>query len=361
MSNRENPFISVIVPVYNTAPYLERCLDSLRAQTLENMEFLLIDDGSTDASGEIIDRFGAADPRFRCIHQENRGFAGARNRGLDEARGEFIGFVDSDDWIDPLMYRKLFDAHLACPEADIVQCAYCHEYPEDGLTVAADNAWVRSLLRRTGGKMRGAEALLLDDSTVWNRIYRRSMLETKGLRFDAAMAFGEDCYFYFTAMASAERIAAIGDILYHYRRNRPGSQVVSGDRRVFAYFTVLEGAARFAAEHGMRELEPWINHLCLSYPAWGFERLQPELREEYFGCYRSFLRDAGISSASPIAYPPLGGGMMRDLRYLLLRILHPLTRRAILRNHYAAFCRIVAVRRFLAELPLKLRRRRRNG
>ena len=358
MSNSGKPFISVIVPVYNTAPYLECCLGSLRGQTLENMEFLVIDDGSTDGSGEIIDRFGAADPRFRCIHQENRGFAGARNRGLDEARGEFIGFVDSDDWIDPGMYRKLYDAHLGCPDADIVQCAYCHEYPEEGLTVAADNTWVLKLLRRTGGKLEGAEALLLDDSTVWNRIYRRTMLEAKRLRFDPAMAFGEDCYFYFTAMASAGGFAAIGDRLYHYRRNRPGSQVVSGDRRVFAYFTVLAEAARFAAERGMKELEPWINHLRLSYPAWGFERLQPELREEYFACYRKFLLDAGVSADSPVAYPPMGGGLVRDLRYLLLRILHPLTRRAILNDDFAAFCRIVAMRRFLAELPLELRRRK---
>ena len=360
MSNNANPFVSVIVPVYNTAPYLERCLESLRSQTPDDIEFLLIDDGSTDASGAIVDRFGAADPRFRCIHQENRGFAGARNRGLDEARGEFIGFVDSDDWIDPDMYSKLRDAHLACPDADIVQCAYCHEYPDEGLTVAADNGWVLSLLRRTGGRLRGAEALLLDDSTVWNRIYRRSMLEAKGLRFDPAMAFGEDCYFYFTAMASAEKFAAIGDRLYHYRRNRPGSQVASGDRRVFAYFTVLEGVARFAATQGMPELEPWINHLRLSYPAWGFERLQPELREEYFSCYRKFLLDAGVDAASPIAYPSLGGGLVRDLRYILLRIVHPLTRRAISNNDFAAFRRIVAVRRFLAELPLKLKRRRRG-
>ena len=348
------------MPVYNTAPYLERCLDSLREQTLENIEFLLIDDGSTDGSGAVADRFAAADPRFRCIHQENRGFAGARNRGLDEARGEFVGFVDSDDWIEPEMYRKLYAAHVDAPGADIVQCAFFHEYCDDGVTVAAENAWARALLERSGGGLRGAEALLLDDVTVWNRIYRRSMLEGSGIRFDPAMAFGEDGYFYFAAVVSARKIAAIGDKLYHYRRNRPGSQVASGDRRVFSYFTVLEGVARFAAEHGRAELEPWINHLRISYPTWGFERLHEELKEEYFRRYRSFLAAAGVDAASPIAYPPPGGGLMRDLRYAVLRVLHPLTRRAILNNDLTAFRRIVAVRVFLAELPLKLMRRRKR-
>ena len=89
--------ISVIIPVFNTAQYLSKCLDSLCAQTKKDIEFILINDGSTDGSEQILERYAEQDPRFRVIHQKNCGFAGARNRGLEEAKGEFIGFVDSDD------------------------------------------------------------------------------------------------------------------------------------------------------------------------------------------------------------------------------------------------------------------------
>lgn len=102
--------ISIIVPVYNTKGYLERCVNSLLAQTCRDMEIILVDDGSTDGSGELCDRFAAADPRVRAFHQENGGSSSARNLGLARARGECIGFVDSDDYIDSDMYERLWAA-----------------------------------------------------------------------------------------------------------------------------------------------------------------------------------------------------------------------------------------------------------
>lgn len=96
----ETPLISVIVPIYNVAPYLRKCLDSLKGQTLKKIEVICIDDGSTDESGEIAEEY-STDPRFRVIHTENRGLSAARNRGIDEARADWIMFVDSDDWVEP--------------------------------------------------------------------------------------------------------------------------------------------------------------------------------------------------------------------------------------------------------------------
>ena len=93
--------VSVIVPVYNVEKYLRQCLDSLKAQTLEDVEFIVIDDGSTDGSGTICDEYSLSDEKFRVFHTENRGLSAARNRGIDEARGEWIEFVDSDDWVAP--------------------------------------------------------------------------------------------------------------------------------------------------------------------------------------------------------------------------------------------------------------------
>ncbi|MCM1101302.1 MAG: glycosyltransferase [Clostridium sp.] len=106
----QDPLISVIVPVYNIMEYLPRCVESVRAQTYENLEILLVDDGSTDGTGELCDRLAAEDERIRVYHKENGGSSSARNLGLEKASGEYIGFVDSDDYIDKRMYRLLYDA-----------------------------------------------------------------------------------------------------------------------------------------------------------------------------------------------------------------------------------------------------------
>lgn len=106
----ENPLITVIVPVYNILEYLPRCVHSITAQTYRNLEILLIDDGSTDGTGDLCDRLGEEDDRIRVFHKENGGSSSARNLGLQNAAGEYVGFVDSDDYIEPDMYEQLFVA-----------------------------------------------------------------------------------------------------------------------------------------------------------------------------------------------------------------------------------------------------------
>lgn len=102
------PLISVIVPVYKVEEYLKECVDSIRRQTYENLEILLVDDGSPDRSGEMCDTLALEDPRIRVIHKENGGLSSARNAGIDAATGEYLSFVDSDDWIDLRMYERLY-------------------------------------------------------------------------------------------------------------------------------------------------------------------------------------------------------------------------------------------------------------
>ena len=103
------PLISVIVPVYNVEKYLGKCVDSILAQTYENLEIILVEDGTRDGCGAICDAYAAKDPRVRVIHKENGGLSSARNAGMDIARGEYFGFVDSDDWIEPETYETLLN------------------------------------------------------------------------------------------------------------------------------------------------------------------------------------------------------------------------------------------------------------
>ena len=120
---QEQPLLSIIVPVYKVEKYLTACLDSILMQTYTNFELIVIDDGSPDGCPSICDSYAARDKRLRVIHQNNAGLAAARNKGLDEARGDLIGFVDSDDTISPSMYMVLYEA-MSGSKADISVCNY---------------------------------------------------------------------------------------------------------------------------------------------------------------------------------------------------------------------------------------------
>ena len=138
----EQPLITVIVPVYKTEPYLKTCVNSITNQTYSNLEIILVDDGSPDSSGQLCDKLAAEDPRIRVIHKQNGGLSSARNAGLDVMTGQFVGFIDSDDWIEPHMYDRLLSlaltnrAQIACGG---MQCDYAdgridyfnHNYPQD--------------------------------------------------------------------------------------------------------------------------------------------------------------------------------------------------------------------------------------
>ena len=126
------PKISIIVPVYNVENYVSKCLDSIINQSYKNLEIIIINDGSTDKSGEICEYYSAKDDRMVLIHQKNQGVSMARNNALDIAAGDYIGFIDSDDWIAPDMYSTLYKNAIEY-DADISMCNLCYAHPkQDG-------------------------------------------------------------------------------------------------------------------------------------------------------------------------------------------------------------------------------------
>lgn len=172
MENTETlPLISIIVPVYNVKDYLSKCLQSICGQTYKNLEIILIDDGSSDGSGELCDLFAQRDGRIKVIHQANAGQSAARNRGLAVAQGEFLGFVDSDDWIEPDMYEFLY-CLLKENEADISICSHCRD--KDGRSVAKYASGKQFVFTRD----EGIRALAVDKhirNYVWDKLYKRCL------------------------------------------------------------------------------------------------------------------------------------------------------------------------------------------
>jgi glycosyltransferase involved in cell wall biosynthesis len=207
--------ISVIVPVYNVEAYLGKCLNSIIAQTYTDLEILLVDDGSTDRCGEICDQYAKLDHRIRVFHTENHGLSVARNVGLDHALGQYIGFVDSDDWIEPNMYETLF--HLTeQTNADITTCRFYYEY---------QNKTLESLGPRKQLMFEGDDVLrtyIFDQSICqdsWNNLFKAELFQN--VRYPEGRNF-EDYFIKPPLLQKAKRMVYTPSCLLHYR-NRQNS------------------------------------------------------------------------------------------------------------------------------------------
>lgn len=212
----DNPKISVIVPVYKVEPYLRKCLDSIVTQTYQNLEIILVDDGSPDNCGAICDEYAAKDGRIRVIHQENKGVSAARNAGLDAAAGDYIGWVDSDDWIEPDMFEYLLK-NAQEQDADITVCGHYEVHKETELFCG----WTEARLLDTEAALK----LLLENdqmkNLLWDRLWRREILE--GLIFPVGRTY-EDIAVMHRLFLKAHRILCLPEAKYHYLQ-RQGSIV----------------------------------------------------------------------------------------------------------------------------------------
>ncbi|NPC94239.1 glycosyltransferase [Bacillus sp. WMMC1349] len=212
----ENPAVSLLVAVYNTEAFLPNCLRSLLNQTLKNIEIIIVNDGSTDGSQEVIDDFAKKDSRIKTIVQENQGLGAVRNKGIEAASGEYVAFIDSDDWIEAdyceAMYEK---AQLG--KADLVLCDYAVEiedtdktvYPEVGKAYKEKPTaeLIADLLK---GKVSGFS---------WNKLYSRDLIKRHHLTFPLRDELEniEDQYFSFRCLLFANHVAFVTKPLYHYR------------------------------------------------------------------------------------------------------------------------------------------------
>lgn len=212
------PLISVIIPVYNVEKYLHRCLDSVIAQTYQNLEIIRVDDGSIDESGRICNQYAVRDARIKVIHQENQGLSAARNRGLDAADGEYIAFVDSDDYILEGMYKKMLDKLLDY-SVDLCVCQWQYEFSDGRQVVKKKNIdptiygcktsleFARFLYR--GNYENGVVV------AAWNKLYRRALLDK--IRFEGRIH--EDEAFNGRIMAKNISVYVMEEQFYVYAQN----------------------------------------------------------------------------------------------------------------------------------------------
>lgn len=206
--------ISVIIPVYNVAHYLDECVRSVTEQTYREWECILVDDGSTDGSGMICDEWGKRDERIRVIHKNNGGVASARNRGIKEAKGEYVVFVDSDDWLGKAHLSNLIKG----PTADLVvsgirQYQFGRQYQDTKPSVAQTITLTQDCLRQFVD--------LNDKYLLYGpvaKLYKTSIIKEHDICFPVACSFGEDLQFNLLYLAYVECISQVDDISYFYRR-----------------------------------------------------------------------------------------------------------------------------------------------
>ena len=203
------PVISIIVPVYNVERWIGKCIDSIINQTYKNLEIILVDDGSPDNCPAICDEYAEKDKRIKVIHKKNGGLSDARNAGLEIATGEYIGFVDSDDWIEKDMFEYLADG-LTKYDADISICNIINVY---NFKTIIDKANMDVVV----DKYEGLERLFSDrlENYAWNKLYKRDCW--KGVRFPKGKNF-EDVLTIYKTFERSKRIAILDEAKYHYLR-----------------------------------------------------------------------------------------------------------------------------------------------
>lgn len=220
----EKPLVSVIVPIYNSEDKIQQCVDSLINQTLKDIEIILVDDGSTDKSGLIINDIKADDSRIVVIHQKNKGVSAARNIGIEKAQGEFVGFVDSDDYVDRRMYEKLYYS-VKQEKSSMGMCRFCTIL--DGKRI--EEVWNFDIAKEDNlAKYIFLNMIGHNDEESFNKgntlmgstcrcIYNKDIMDKNNIRFDEEITYAEDLIFNLEYLSRIENISLINDIFYYYK------------------------------------------------------------------------------------------------------------------------------------------------
>jgi len=218
------PIVSIIVPIYNVEAYLERCIHSLINQTLQDIEIILVNDGSKDKCGEICEKYAKIDSRIKIIHKPNGGLSSARNSGLDIANGEFIGFIDADDWVEKRMFEVLVN-NATKNGSDIVVCNYRSVYcPEKNQPSKASLALDDGLIEVD--KL-GLSRYILDyflpfkhAYCVWNKLYKNDLIKTHNIRFEPNQEiYAEDILFNLYYSCHTKLISTTPEVFVNYFRH----------------------------------------------------------------------------------------------------------------------------------------------
>ena len=279
------PMVSVIVPIYNASRFLQKCLSSLAGQTFDDFEAICVDDGSTDASADIVRGFADRDKRFTLVSKENSGYGASMNVGLDHARGRYVGILESDDFFDPQALELLVFAAEAA-DADVAKGNFWLYWSSPNERRIPFSVVDGPLVGRTFCPRGDADlAIFFRKPSIWSGVYRRSFLEENGIRFlETPGASYQDAGFNFKVWAAAERATFIADCVLCYRQDNEASSVKSS-AKAFCVCDEYQSMAEYVGEHfagpEASRLTGILERMKLDSYLWNYDRLDPSLRPEF--------------------------------------------------------------------------------
>lgn len=286
--NREH-LISVIVPVYNVEDYLTRCVDSIRSQTYENLEIILVDDGSKDGSGKICDAYAAKDSRIRVIHKPNGGLSSARNTGIEAATGEYLAFVDSDDWIEPEMYGHMlslmgrYDARLVC----------AGRYDVDGATGEKTVGLCPETEEAVSAEEMVGRIFLWDgcDSSACDKLYHRSLFET--FRYPEGKVCEDVPTTYQIVLQAPNAVFCPKPFYNYYHRSGSISTATAITEKTFHFSQHTEIIYPYIRDNhpSIESQARYLRVRSLSHILLLLEQAAPETREEFREQYQKARKD----------------------------------------------------------------------
>lgn len=260
--------ISVVVPVYNTEAFLPKCVESILHQTYQNLEIILVDDGSTDKSLAVCEEFRLRDKRVKVLHKERGGQTSARKHGLMAARGEMIAFVDSDDWIEPDMYEKL----ISCYEetgCDMVSSGFIRDYAVTGQTVCVLDNYEEALYENLEEEI--YPTMLYNDGSqghgicraLWNKLFKRDRLTSVFEKISDRVFYGEDALTLYSYCMRIKSIYILRKAFYHYNVRQGSTCSVSDERLLYNNFLLYSGLREVFMEAAnpyalMRQLKRYV-------------------------------------------------------------------------------------------------------
>ena len=291
--------VSVIVPVYNVENYLERCLESILAQSFTDFELILVDDGSTDGSGSICDEFAKIDQRISVLHQINQGVSVARNRGIAESRGKWISFIDSDDYILPDYLQVLYLGTLKS-DTDMVMTGIKHIFENDSQREVV-REWPEIVVRKDNLDVLYEKSILQYQKGPVIKLFKNEIIKENGLCFNERLSRGEDALFVYQYLLHAKIVSVVPGANYVYYK-RGGSlmsqQLASFESELYAYECMKPIILQLLCQAEINHPYPrsflvyWfervVNSLYLGEKKYGFKDRLKFLRSLNYEYYRAW-------------------------------------------------------------------------
>jgi glycosyltransferase involved in cell wall biosynthesis len=313
------PKISVIIPVFNSTDYLEQCIYSVLNQTLYDLEIIAINDGSTDDSGIVLDNLAQPDQRLRVFHVPNRGVSAARNFGIDQAKGEYLGFADADDWMEPAMLETLYNEM----KDNTCDWAICNvkmqrentslqkrlELQDTQLTIAEDRSQFLQQMMQ-----------FKYDYANWNKLFRSSIIQQHHLRFEESMYTWEDLLFNLQYLHYVNKVALVSQAMYNYRVTA-NSLYHKGAGRLHQFNCLYKKYIEWSAAGNWPEREAFrkeIGRLMYYHHLHALEKMVREKNKHFVALWRDYAKELAFFDRGVFYFPASEKRSVQWFKRLLL-------------------------------------------